>query len=98
MCRGIGKAGTGAGLAHDIVNESGRPRIVRVLPLGKYPAAGVVNAGVGTVRIAEWQALPPIIANPLPQSFFALAVERQLRIRIHHDLTETTPLAQRDLD
>src|SRR5690242_4506997 len=65
MRRGVGETVAGAGGAHDVIDESRRPGIVRVLARRKDLAVLVVHAGETLVRRAHRQPLPPVVADPL---------------------------------
>ena len=98
MRRRIGKASPGPRHAHDVIDESRRPREILVLGGREDPAVLVVHPGEALVAIAERQTQPPIVADPLPQPLGALIVERQLGVRQDDRLTKGAPFAIGNLD
>src|SRR5258707_386322 len=97
MCRRVGKAAPRSGHAHDIIDERRRPGEIAVFLGREHAPVLVVHAGEALLALADRQAQPPILADPLPQSLGALVVIGQLGARVHHRLTKGAPFAIGDL-
>src|SRR4051794_15258252 len=94
MAGRIEEAVSRAGHPHHIVDKGRRPGVIGVLLLREDAAAAVMLAGEALLGIAHRQAEPPIFADPLPQSFGALVVERQFGVGNHHRRAKGAPFPE----
>ena len=102
MVGGIRKPRPGAGDAHHVGDEGGRPGVVAVLVGREHRAGRIVLAGPGGFRRAGVHPQPPVFADALPQAglAFRLVLRRRRRARagriVIDRLAEQPPFAQRD--